>query len=265
MEFNETTPPPVAENGPDLTTVPEGTWRTARRRLEIIAQFARSPQRTRSGARQAAEELGCSIALIYRLLARYDADPRLTSFLPQHHGRAPGQFQLGPEVEDLIRAAIDDVYLTRQRPSVTALVRDIQHRCHTLGLPAPSRKAVRRRLSDRSAAEVMRRREGRKRARERFAPAIGSVNAPRPLSLVQIDHTLVDIILVDSVTRAPIRRPWLTLAIDVYSRSILGFYLSLDPPSATSVALCIAHAALPKDGGLAAQGIEGSPPHGLPE
>src|SRR5260370_5621297 len=198
MEINETTPPPVAENGPDLTIVPDRTWHIARRRLEIIAQFARSPQRTRSGARQAAEQLGCSIALIYRLLARYDADPRLTRFLPRHHGRVPGQFQLEPEVEDLIRAAIDDVYLTRQRPSVTALVRDIQHRRQTLGLSAPSRKAVRRRLSDRSAAEVMRRREGRKRARDRFAPAIGSGDAARPLALAQIEATLGDTTCVDS-------------------------------------------------------------------
>ncbi len=63
---------------------------------------------------------------------------------------------------------------------------------------------------------------------------------------MQIDHTLVDIIVVDSMTRAPIRRPWLTLAIDVHSRCVVGFHLSLEPPSATSVALCIAHAVLNK-------------------
>jgi putative transposase len=32
---------------------------------------------------------------------------------------------------------------------------------------------------------------------------------------VQIDHTLVDVIVVDKLTREPIQRPWLTLAIDV--------------------------------------------------
>ena len=54
-----------------------------------------------------------------------------------------------------------------------------------------------------------------------------------PLSVVQIDHTLVDIILVDPIDRLPIGRPYLTIAIDVYSRCIAGFILSLEAPSAT--------------------------------
>jgi putative transposase len=73
---------------------------------------------------------------------------------------------------------------------------------------------------------------------------------------VQIDHTLVDVIVVDSATRTPIQRPWLTLAIDVYSRCVVGFYLSLEPPSATSVAMCILHTALPKAPWLAARKID---------
>jgi len=103
----------------------------------------------------------------------------------------------------------------------------------------------------------MARREGRKAARDRFAPAVGSLEAAWPLSLVQIDHTLVDVIVVDSTKRAPIQRPWLTLAIDVYSRCVAGFHLSLEPPSATSVALCVAHAALPKQQWLDERKIEG--------
>ena len=36
-----------------------------------------------------------------------------------------------------------------------------------------------------------------------------------PLAVVQIDHTLLDIIVLDEEMRLPIGRPWLTLAIDV--------------------------------------------------
>jgi putative transposase len=42
-------------------------------------------------------------------------------------------------------------------------------------------------------------------------------------------------------------RPWLTLAIDVASRTVIGFYVSLETPSAVSVALALTHAVLPKD------------------
>jgi transposase InsO family protein len=57
---------------------------------------------------------------------------------------------------------------------------------------------------------------------------------------------LADLILVDELERKPIGRPWLTLVIDVSTRMIAGFHLSLDAPSATSVALAISHAVLPK-------------------
>jgi putative transposase len=136
------------------------------------------------------------------------------------------------------------------------LVREIRRCCHALGLEPPGRKAVTARLRAKPRQEVVSRREGRKAARDRFAPTIGSLEATWPLSLVQIDHTLVDVIVVDSVSRAAIQRPWLTLAIDVYSRCVAGFHLSLEPPSATSVALCLSHAVLSKQSWLAARNVQ---------
>lgn len=80
--------------------------------------------------------------------------------------------------------------------------------------------------------------------------------ASAPHALVQIDHTKGDVVLLDEETRLPIGRPWLTFVEDIYSRMILGFYVSLDPPSALSVGLAIAHAVLPKDSWLAEHGID---------
>jgi putative transposase len=45
---------------------------------------------------------------------------------------------------------------------------------------------------------------------------------------------------------AVVGRPWVTVAIDVYSRCVLGICLTLEPPSAVSVGLCLAHAATDK-------------------
>jgi putative transposase len=116
------------------------------------------------------------------------------------------------------------------------------------------------------SAEVLAARRGRKAARDRYGPVTGSLVAEYPLSLIQIDHTLVDVIVVDADTRQPIQRPWLTLAIDVATRCVAGFHLSLEPPSATSVALCISHSALMKEGWLAARDIEDEwPVYGIPE
>jgi len=250
----------------ELTEVSSQDWQEARRRLEVIQSLATATGRTRCSVEEAAELLRLSITHAYRLLKRYESDPRLTSLLPARRGRKQGHSRLAAMVEQLIQAAIEEVYLTRQKPRVSVLVEDVRRRCRALGLAPPSAKAVRRRLKARPASQLLARREGRKAARDRYGPITGSLEAPWPLSLVQIDHTLVDVIVVDSVTRKPIQRPWITLAIDVHSRCVPGFYLSLDPPSATSVALCIAHAALPKEAWLSSLGIEVSwPIAGIPE
>jgi transposase InsO family protein len=49
-----------------------------------------------------------------------------------------------------------------------------------------------------------------------------------PLERVQIDHTRIDVVVVNEGDRLPIGRPWLTLAIDVASRVVLGFSVSLE-------------------------------------
>lgn len=81
-----------------------------------------------------------------------------------------------------------------------------------------------------------------------------------PLEVIQIDHTPVDVIVVDQAHRRPIGRPYLTVAIDVHTRIVTGFLLSLEPPQATSVALCVAHAVLPKDDWLAKWRVDASWP-----
>ncbi|BCN76280.1 hypothetical protein RE0327_48790 (plasmid) [Prescottella equi] len=48
------------------------------------------------------------------------------------------------------------------------------------------------------------------------------------LERVQIDHTVVDVMVVDERDRQPIGRPYLTVAIDVHSRCLLGMVLTLE-------------------------------------
>jgi putative transposase len=96
------------------------------------------------------------------------------------------------------------------------------------------------------ARKVMKAREGAKAARQRFASVTGSNRAKLPLDIVQIDHTPADIILVDSFERKPIGRPWVTLAIDIATRLVTGYYVSFEAPSRLSIALCLTRAVAPK-------------------
>nr|WP_279196389.1 transposase family protein [Ralstonia mannitolilytica] len=104
-----------------------------------------------------------------------------------------------------------------------------------------------RHLSWLDEQEALKRREGRRAAEQRFGVNKGSIpDAEWPLALVQVDHTLLPVIIVDEKHRKSIGRAWITLAIDVFSRACLGMYLSLDPPSAMSAGMCISHAMLDK-------------------
>ena len=96
---------------------------------------------------------------------------------------------------------------------------------------------------------------------DRFKPRPGKYEeATQPLAVVQIDHTQVDVVLVDEEHRLPLRRPWITVAFDVYSRMVLGFYISFDAPGAFGTGLCIARAIIPKEKWLARYGITQSWP-----
>lgn len=137
------------------------------------------------------------------------------------------------------------------------MVQDVVRRCTEAGIKPPCSMTVRNRIAELREHEVLKKRGNREKAKNKFTPAVGTFpGADYPLAVVQIDHTPADIILVDDEYRKPIGRPYITLAIDVYSRMVVGYYVSFDPPSETSVALCVAQAILPKEDWLTLHKID---------
>lgn len=84
--------------------------------------------------------------------------------------------------------------------------------------------------------------EVRAALRERTRLMRDSYKVADPLGVVQIDHTVADVFVIDSMSRQPIGRPTLTVAIGVATRCVLGTCLSLGAPSSQLVALCLEHA-----------------------
>ncbi|MDQ2802666.1 MAG: DDE-type integrase/transposase/recombinase, partial [Pseudomonadota bacterium] len=217
-------------------------------------------------ARQFAAQLGVSRAGFYRLLGRHAEGGTVDALLPRRRGRKHGEHRLQAEVEAIIAEEIQSCYLTRQRPRLVQLVERVQARCHTMGLRRPDARTIKVRVQKLPRDKMHRGRYGGRAARESFALAVGTLATERPLQIVQIDHTKVDLFVVEEVTREILGRPWLTLAVDVHTRMIVGFYLSFDAPSATSVAICLALSVSDKAPWLAALGVPGEwPAHSIPE
>ncbi|KVE73687.1 DDE-type integrase/transposase/recombinase [Burkholderia vietnamiensis] len=116
--------------------------------------------------------------------------------------------------------------------------------CDEAGIKAPSYPTLIKFIDARATPHNTRKRHGKRLAYQESGfidvlyfdtPKHGS----RPLQYVHIDHTLVDIELVSSRTGKPLGKPWLSLAVDAYSRRIVGIYLTYDPPSYHSVMMVI--------------------------
>lgn len=67
-----------------------------------------------------------------------------------------------------------------------------------------------------------------------------------PLARVEIDHTQLEQVIVDDIDLRPIGKPYLTAAIDTYSKMIVGFCVSFEHPSYSTVMQCIRHIILDK-------------------
>ncbi len=57
--------------------------------------------------------------------------------------------------------------------------------------------------------------------------------------IVEIDHTLIDLEAIDEDDGVGLGRLWLTVAIDTYSRAILGWYIGFGAPSRVAVMMVV--------------------------
>jgi putative transposase len=239
---------PVKAESVELVEITDHEWQRAHERFEIIRPLLDDPDCTRAKVRARAEAAGRHPATLYRWLEQYRRGGRVSTLVPTKRGMERGQSRLAPDVEAVLSATIDEVYLNTQRRSVSYTCNEVARRCRNAGLALPHASTIRRRIKALSMQETLRRREGSQAMRNKYAPIQGAFpGANWPLALVQIDHTPVDLILVDDVHRRPVGRPWITVAIDVFSRMVAGFYVSFDPPGTLAVGLCLAHAILPKE------------------
>jgi len=195
-----------------------------------------------------AKEGGVSLATIYRWVKIFDECGLVSALIGKRKSGGVGKSRLSEMLNDVIENKIHSIYLTKDRKSIPKTIREIQIACNDLGIDSPHENTIRNRIKNISSEERIRKRFGDQEAKAKYEPIKGSFpGAEFPLSVVQIDHTPVDIILVDEERREALKRPWLTLAMDVYSRLVVGFYLSFETPGTHGTGICIANSILPKE------------------
>ena len=228
-------------------------WEEAERRAQVIAELP--VQLTQGNVDWAMRQLNVSRSTLFRLVKQFREDGRTSALLRDTRGPKPGMQPLNPAVDEIVSRHFREFYATRRKPTRTRFWREIAADCQAQGLAPPSIRRLGRWLEGHDQANLMARREGKDKAERRHLATPGGLTADSPLDIVQIDHTKADVTVVDPVTRCPLGRPTLTVAIDVNTRMVLGFHLSLEPPSLLAVALCLTHAVMDKSHWLTARGI----------
>ncbi|PZM77181.1 MAG: transposase [Candidatus Melainabacteria bacterium] len=245
----------MQEDGVLLLTDREWIW--AKKRSEVIAPLAQEEVVGLTAAEEAAAMLGISSRQVYRLVKRYRMGQGLvTDMARSSPPGGKGKSRISPEVEVIIAEVLKSLYLSRQRRSRAVIAREIRMRCIRSGQQAPTYNTIDARIETLDPLMVTRKRQGGTAAR-RLQPAAGEMPpADGPMAVVQIDHTKMDVEVVDEASREAIGRPSLTLAIDVFTRCIVGMLLTLEAPSTLSVGLCLVHVVMDKSAWLERFGLD---------
>ncbi|MFC5849244.1 Mu transposase C-terminal domain-containing protein [Deinococcus petrolearius] len=175
-----------------------------------------------------------------------------------------GQSRQTAQVEDVMAAAITRAHASDSAQTIRTLHRKLVEDLAKLNLPSVSYATVCRRVAARPRLERLTPHLGR-RAKERLRPSKEGHVGQDPLDLVEIDHWMIDMILLNDHDRQPVGVAYLTLLLDTATRVVLGYYLSFDPPSVYSVGRALYCAFMPKTELLSELGIEGEwPCWGIP-
>lgn len=207
---------------------PEDHKRALRRRDEIAGYISgtedRLPSRNQyrwiKQYKEAEMLLGCG------LFGLFDQNSAKGNKKPRLHEKS----------YELLDFFIETEHLTLEHSNVKTAHGQYTEACDKAGLYKVSYETFRKRIKKIDAERVAEKRKG-KRSAYQIRPfyLVLDFTTPRhgdrPFEIAHIDHTELDIELINPRTLENLGRPWLTLMVDAYSRRILAYYISFEPPS----------------------------------
>ncbi|WP_019896691.1 Mu transposase C-terminal domain-containing protein [Methylotenera mobilis] len=171
-----------------------------------------------------------------------------------HHHKGNRNDRYDTEVMHIVSDCIDRIYLQRERKTiqdtteeaVVMVTRENKQRIKSDQLAIPTRRLITRLIGLIPAFDRCAARYGRIAANRLYRSKLKHLVTKKALESAQIDHTQLDLFVIDDESHMPLGRPWLTICIDSHTRCILGIYIGFEPPSYLTVGKCLKHAFLPK-------------------
>ncbi|QIC07170.1 transposase [Brevibacillus sp. 7WMA2] len=142
----------------------------------------------------------------------------------------------------ILKEVIETEFLITKKPNIQSISDSLEAKCLKEKLEPLSYETVVK-LLGRINKQIRERMRNGKKAGEIYDPiqrGWSNEEAMFPLHIVEIDHTLLDIDVIDKSGEV-MGRPWITLGIDVYTRMVWCMYVSFERPSANKVRKAIQH------------------------
>jgi len=215
--------------------------------------------------RRIVEQWGGSRATIMRLLAKYTKNHDLEDLIPEKGKGSTGRkdsrslriidkrypdiiqdvvsTRLDEKYVEILEYVIKEYFLTTQSLKKSDIYEISKNHCRAKKIEKLPYVTISK-ILDFINPEVVARARHPSKAKQDYkevARGYSETMALKPLDVVQIDHTQLDIDVCDDTRIYTIGRPWLTLGIDVYSRYPWCMYLSFDKPSAQVVRRALEH------------------------
>ncbi len=149
--------------------------------------------------------------------------------------------RIDDSVQTLFSACLEKYFLIPERPSKITFIQIFRQECKEKGLHPPAQTTCYRWLNQLDEVKAKFAREGFKSAYQvssRSDPKESLSNPSFPFQLAMIDHTQLDLELVDSQTGENLGKATLSIMIDFKTRTILAVHLSFEKPSHRSL-MCI--------------------------
>ena len=218
----------------------------------------------------------CSRRTLRRWLATFlRSDRSYRALVPQHDAKGPRTSTLDPRVFEIAKCVLNELWLTGKRPEVKSAFDEIADRIEAAqangqlpsSIAAPGVRTLYRLIDrDPELRRELDRRNGKDPADQRHRSVKVRPLVHKPLAEVQIDDAELPInVWSDEDGKIVVGHPTLTLIIDVCTRMVLGFYLSLKPPCAETARLAMLNAIQEKPAPGPGRPKTPWPAHGLPE
>lgn len=248
----------------DLSTLSRDDRSTITNKLHFVKRACRvlGPKPTRVNLddviEQVANKLNLdapSVSTVFRWWKKWSESHQDPMVLLNKRSGSSKNRKLNKIVISEFYEAINEVYLTTQCVTKWAVsdvlygrLKSLRRKGHSENeTKMPSRAQFYRLFDKLDPYEVMRARKGQSVAEKHFRITGAGPVVNRILERVEVDHSPLDVMVIDKVTQEAIGRPNLTVYIDYYSKMMLGMEIGFEPPSSVSVMRALKNSILTKE------------------